>query len=134
MRKSREYQSWAGMKDRCLNTENPRFGLWGGRGITICDRWRDDFAAFFEDMGPAPEGKTIDRIDNNKGYEPGNCRWATPKEQANNLRTTRRFALGDQVKTISEWAEVWGCSRDAIKLRLKRGATFEAVAAALGPA
>lgn len=133
MRDSREYQSWAHMKYRCHNPNYPRYALWGGRGITVCERWREDFSAFFADMGPCPAGMTIDRIDNNKGYEPGNCRWATPKEQANNLRTTRRVTFEGQEKTISEWAETWGCSRDAIKLRLKRGATFEAVAAALCP-
>lgn len=133
LRKTRAYRVWAHMKNRCYNTSYPRYNLWGGRGITVCEEWRDDFAAFFEAMGECPDGMSIDRIDNDRGYEPGNCRWATPSQQANNLRTTRRYSLEGVDGTLTEWAERWGCSRDAIKLRLKRGATFEVIAAALAP-
>lgn len=74
------------MKDRCCNPRSKDWHNYGGRGITICDRWRLSFASFLEDMGEKPAGTSIDRIDNEQGYYPENCRWATPKEQRANSR------------------------------------------------
>jgi hypothetical protein len=84
--KSREYNSWNGMKIRCNNTNHKQYKDYGGRGITVCPEWLNSFEQFYKDMGPRPIGKTLDRINNNKGYEPSNCKWSTYSEQAKNKR------------------------------------------------
>jgi hypothetical protein len=84
------YQTWKSMIRRCYNSRHTAFRRYGGRGITVCDRWRNDFWAFAADMGERPSNRSLDRIDNDGNYEPGNCRWATRSEQRLNARLPRR--------------------------------------------
>lgn len=105
MANSREYKSWSHAKARCNNPNDAKFPLYGARGISMCDTWRSSFSSFLLDMGRAPEGHTLDRIDVNGNYEPSNCRWATIKQQGNNTRSnviSEAFGFSGNIKQISE--------------------------------
>lgn len=115
------YLTWTNMRERCLNPECPAYPRYGGRGITICERWAD-VRNFIEDVPPRPsKHHTLDRIDNDRGYEPGNVRWASPKEQSRNRRNRRLLTVGGVTKLMVEWAEVTGISMQTIHRRLKLG-------------
>lgn len=120
---TRLYHIWDGMKARCENKKHIAYKNYGGRGITICDEWRNSFEAFYDwAMSHGyQENLTIDRIDNNGNYCPENCRWATTKEQASNKRNNHRITINGQTKTVSEWSKETGLSKDLIRYRVKAG-------------
>lgn len=116
---SATYRSWASMIQRCTNKNNPKWINYGGRGISVCDRWMK-FENFVSDMGERPGGASVDRIDNNRGYEPGNCRWATPKQQAANTRRNIWFYVFGKYLSARAFAEAIGESEKNIsKLAIK---------------
>jgi len=108
------------MLSRCENPKHVAFGSYGGAGIKVCNRWHS-FESFVEDLGWRPEGKTLDRIDNSKGYEPGNARWATGFEQHRNRTDNHRLTHEGVCKTITEWASESGIGLTTIRARLLRG-------------
>lgn len=118
---SREYRSWTQMLVRCGNPRAPNFSTYGGAGIHVCAAWRDSFEAFLCDMGPRPEGTTLDRRDNRKGYTPANCRWATPAEQAVNRGTTHWLTFNGETKTLTAWARLIGISDTGLLARVRLG-------------
>jgi hypothetical protein len=108
------------MKARCYSPGSISFKNYGARGITVCERWlgEDGFSHFFADMGIAPENKQIERNNNSGNYEPGNCSWATAKEQANNRRSNRLITSNGITKTLKQWAEETHLSRNTIERRI----------------
>ena len=114
-----EYQTWINMKQRCLNPKASSFRHYGGRGITICDNWRDNFAAFFADIGPRPSAKhSIERLDNNGQYSPENCRWVLQIEQMNNNRRSRRIEYRGERRTLTQWLRVTGLPKHGFLMRV----------------
>jgi hypothetical protein len=103
---------------RCENPRNVGYHNYGGRGIKVCQRWRQSFVVFMQDMGPRPDGLTIERVDTNGNYEPSNCKWATPKEQANNFRHNVRLAAFGANLTLTEWAERIGIQPSTLRHRI----------------
>lgn len=122
---SREWRSWQSMRRRCTDPNSRQWPWYGGRGITVCPEWQESFAAFLRDMGPRPPGTSLDRIDSNLGYGPQNCRWATPREQANNTRSNVHVHVGTDVLTIAEAARRAGVGEGAIRRRVDVGWTAD---------
>lgn len=120
-RPSRAFVCWTNMIQRCTNPKHSSFASYGGRGIKVCQRWLDSFDNFLLDMGEPPPGLTIDREKVDGDYEPGNCSWATRKEQGNNRRTNRSIELDGVTMNLKQWAESAGMSDKALRYRLKAG-------------
>ena len=116
---SRTYAAWRSMVQRCTIPSHPSFRYYGAAGVAVCERW-SSFDAFLADMGERPEGCTIDRIDNARGYQPGNCRWATQREQQNNRTNNARVTAFGRTQTISEWAAEVGMDKRRLRDRLVR--------------
>jgi hypothetical protein len=116
------YQKWRDIIQRCRNPRNKRYKDYGGRGITVCDQWLEyeNFRNWALENG-YDDKLTIDRVDNHQGYCPGNCRWATRKEQQRNMRSNHLLTACGQTKTLIEWSENTGLAYNTIRLRLKRG-------------
>lgn len=124
MRNTQTYRSWASMRTRTTNLNCTDFKYYGGRGIKVCDRWLNSFETFLEDMGECPTGHSLDRIDNSRGYEPGNCRWADAKLQGRNRRSSRILTINGVSCCLSEWAEnPEAANYNTILKRLARGWT-----------
>jgi hypothetical protein len=122
---SRAHTAWINMRERCLNPKHDSYHRYGGRGIGICKPWLESFTNFLDDMGHPPSGMSLDRIDVNGDYEPGNCRWATSEEQANNRDNNRCLEFGGKKQTVAQWARELGASRAALRYRLEAGWTVE---------
>lgn len=117
-----EYRAWLAMKQRCYDPNSTRYKNWGGRGIRVCDHWLHSFMNFFADMGqlPAPRA-SLERVDNQGNYTPGNCRWASAKEQARNTRRNRMIEYNGKTHALVEWSEITGLKRTTIAARLDKG-------------
>lgn len=119
MYNTREYRSWQKIKARCFNTQCFEYKWYGGRGITMCDEWKNSFEQFYKDMGPRPPKKSIERKDNNLNYNKDNCKWATQKEQSNNTRRNKFLTHNGMTKTLSEWADFTGINKSTISRRIE---------------
>jgi hypothetical protein len=120
------YRIWQGMITRCHSPSTRHWPQYGGRGIEVCARWRDSYTAFLTDMGEAKDGLSIDRIDNNGPYAPGNCRWATREVQARNTRRNRFLTWDGRTATLMEWSRQTGIHHRTIGSRLKLGWSLSA--------
>jgi hypothetical protein len=119
------YKSWQGMIQRCHNPNSTAWKRYGGRGITVCERWRNSFTNFLADMGKKPEGFTIERKDNNLGYSKSNCVWADKWQQANNRRKSRFLTFNGRTQTVIQWEREFGFSTNVMRSRLKNGWSAE---------
>ncbi len=120
-RRTPTYGSYSKMISRCENKRHPAYARYGGRGITVCARWRADFRHFLADMGERPPGCELDRIDNDRGYEPGNCRWVSRSVNARNRGDVVRITANGETLTAYEWAERIGCDARTLLFRIWKG-------------
>jgi len=125
MSSSPEYRAWRTMISRCKNPNASAYKNYGGRGISVCQRWVESFENFLSDMGRRPSGLSIDRINNDGNYEPGNCRWATRTEQARNSRMAKPLTFRGETMCFSAWAERTGIHWLTLYKRIKRGWSVE---------
>ena len=117
---TRLYHIWTSMKRRCYNKTAKEYKYYGARGIAVCSEWKDDFMSFYtwSIANGYNDNLTIDRIDVNGDYEPNNCRWATPKQQARNRRNNRTFTYNGETRCLSEWCEILGLNYHTISVRI----------------
>jgi ribosomal protein L19 len=119
------YPTWQGMCRRCSDPRHVAYHRYGGRGITVCERWKENFWAFVADIGDRPAGRTLNRIDNDGNYEPGNCNWATQKEQSANQSCKRVLTFNGLTLTITQWAQKTGLTAFALRKRIRNGWSVE---------
>ena len=124
--KTKTYKIWSGMLSRCYTPSATGFANYGGRGISVCDRWRI-FDNFIADMGECPEGSSIDRIDANGNYEPSNCRWSSRKEQNRNQRDLVMLTLHGRTQCVAAWGEELGITAGTIHSRIRYGWDVERI-------
>lgn len=123
-----EHRAWINMLERCHNPANPGFKNYGGRGISVCESWQTSFDAFFRNAGRRPgDGYSIDRIDNSRGYEPGNVRWAQRAEQQHNLRKNVTLTFNGETLCVREWSRRTGIDHKVISRRIRAGLPPESV-------
>ena len=122
--RTRAYDVWKQIFQRCENPKCPSFKNYGARGISVDPKWRD-FAAFIADMGHPPKGGTLERIDNNGDYGPGNCKWASYEQQGRNRRNNNRLTAFGKTQPLSAWVAEYGLTRDFVWGRLRRNWTLE---------
>ncbi len=121
-----EYSIWSGMKARCYNPRKRSYGEYGGRGISVCERWRNSFPNFLADLGKRPsKNHSLERVDVNGNYEPANCRWATSSEQANNKRDNNLITFRGETLTETQWRRKLGFNRGTIRQRIVNGWSVE---------
>ena len=114
------FRVWCAMRNRCNNPKVKCYPRYGGRGITVFDKWNESFESFYSDMGPRPHGASLDRINNDGPYSLDNCRWATPSEQASNKRSSRIITFRGESRTQAQWAIVTGIDVRKIHKRLNK--------------
>lgn len=117
---TRTHRVWTAMMSRCHVKSAKAYAAYGAKGVTVCDAWKT-FENFLADMGQCPEGMTIDRISNDLGYEPGNCRWATAQEQANNRSSNVLVTFNGVTQSVADWARCTGLERKTLEYRLRAG-------------
>lgn len=126
------YHIWYEMMRRCFDPKTRSYRNYGARGITVCERWQDPLL-FAEDMGPRPQGLTLERINNDGNYEPGNCKWATWEEQANNRRGNRRESFNGISLTVAQWSRQIGRPYAQVRYLLDHGWTIQKIMECAGP-
>lgn len=124
---NRAYRIWCAVKQRCLNPNNRAYHYYGGRGITMCERWKNSFQSFVDDMGMPFDGGTLDRIDNEKGYFPENCRWASRSDQQKNRRNNKIITYNGVSMVAVDWAKKLGIPSQTIYGRISLGWDAEKV-------
>ena len=125
-RKTTLYSAWKHMIDRCYNPKNISHKWYKEKNILVCDRWKDSFKFFVDDMGQKPTPKhSLDRINNTESYSPSNCRWATKEQQANNVSSNRRLQYNGELRTVTEWSKAYSIGKTTLLARINRGWSVE---------